>query len=266
MTDYYEVCDKGGREQNQDSVLCLQKGDAYLFSVADGLGGYADSRLASLFVHEVLKELFTNDFHKEKDKDFDEEKTLDLSCSFGREDIRDDFLDYAVNVCQDILLEYKEQSGIRDSYTTIVILLIIGNKAQWCHVGDSRIYYFKQGVPKERSADHSVPQMLFNAGMIREDQIRNHPDRSKLLRAVGRGDKELQVDVSDIHELSTGDAFLLCSDGFWEYVTEEEMENSLRSIYTARDWITAMETCVKDGGKDKNADNYSAVGVLIKED
>ena len=266
MIDHYEICDKGGREQNQDSVLCLAKDNAYLFSVADGLGGYADSRLASLFIHEAVKELFLNDFYKDKECNWDDEKTLDLSRSFGREDIRDDFLNYAVNVAQKILIEYKNKNGIRDSYTTIVMLLIIGNKAQWCHVGDSRLCYFKGGVFKERTEDHSVPQMLLNAGMISDEQIRNHPDRSKLLRAVGRDDKDLQVDVSDIHELSPGDAFILCSDGFWEYVSEEEMEKSLGSFETAREWITAMETIVKDGGKDKNADNYSAVGVLIKED
>ncbi len=263
MIDFYEVCDKGGREQNQDSVLCLKKGDNYLFSVADGLGGYADSRLASLFVHEVLKELFRNDLHKKDQQDIDDEKTVDLSQVTLEQDIREDFLSYAVHVCQEILLEYKEENGIRDSYTTLVLLLITGNKAQWCHVGDSRLYYFKNGVLKERTADHSVPQTLFNAGMITEEQIRNHPDRSKLLRAIGRGDKELQLEISEVCELSKGDAFLLCSDGFWEYVDEDDMTEALAGFSGAKDWITAMETNVRDAGIDKNADNYSAIGVII---
>lgn len=245
MIDFYDVCEKGGRDQNQDSVICLNKNNTYLFSVADGLGAYADSKLASFIVHEVIKELFMED----------------NACMSGSG--KEDFLRRCVKMCHDVLAEYKQKNGVKDSYTTIVILLISENEAQWCHIGDSRLYYFKNGKVSERTEDHSVVQTLFRAGMIKEEEIRKHPDRGKLLKAIGSVDKKPEAEISRVHPVTPGDAFLLCSDGFWEYVTEEDMAETLDSFPEVREWITAMETNVKDAGMGRKADNYSAIGVCV---
>jgi len=246
MIEFYDICSKGGRDQNQDSVLCLNNGDAYLFSVADGLGAYSDSQLASYIVHEVIKEIFIN---------------YEKSLSGMSKEV---FLRKCIDVCHEVLIECKKKSDIRDSYTTVVILLISENEAQWCHIGDSRLYYFKKNKVFLKTQDHSVVQALFNSGMIKEEETRKHPDRGKLLRALGRIDKKPVADVSEVYEISPGDAFVLCSDGFWEHITEAEMEESLGSFMNVRDRITAMETSVKDAGIGKKADNYSAIGVCIR--
>ena len=177
---------------------------------------------------------------------------------------KDDFLENAVNICQSILSDIKKEKNVTASYTTIVILIISNNKAQWCHVGDSRLYYIREGHISERTLDHSVPQMLFNAGMISEDEIRGHPDRSKLLRALGREDKEIKADISDICELKTGDGFLLCTDGFWDYVTEDDIEEAFSTFSAADDRITALETNVRDKGLKEKTDNYSAICVCVE--
>lgn len=239
MIRYSYLCDKGGREQNQDSVLCERKGDAYLFSVADGLGGYEDSALASFVVHETLKELFLSEYSEDDTG----------------------FLEKAVDISRKILTDIKKENKVSASYTTIVILIISGGCAQWCHVGDSRLYYLRDGRIVTRTADHSVPQMLFQAGMIKEEEIRHHPDRSKLLRALGREDKDIKPDISGIYELQTGDSFLLCTDGFWEYVNEEEIEDSFATFTDTEDCIKAMETSVKDAGLGLKTDNYTAICV-----
>ena len=246
MIRYSYRCDKGGREQNQDSVLCVSKGDAYLFSVADGLGGYEDSALASFIVHETLNELFLEEFGEDK-----------------KGSIEDGFLESSVSICQKMLTDIKKDKNVQGSYTTLVILLISGNKARWCHVGDSRLYYLKDGHIAEKTLDHSVPQMLFKAGMIKENEIRGHPDRSKLLRAFGRDDKEVEADFSDIYEMVPGDAFLLCTDGFWEYVTENEIEDAFETFEEPEDRMTAMETSVRDAGLRARTDNYTAVCVSV---
>jgi len=237
MIRYSYRCDKGGREKNQDSVLCVNKGDNYLFSVADGLGGYEDSALASFVVHETLKEFFLTEYTDEDPG----------------------FLADAVNISQRMLAYIKKEKRVSASYTTLVILLISGDKAQWCHVGDSRLYYLHDGHIVTRTRDHSIPQTLFEAGMIKEEEIRRHPDRSKLLRALGRDDKEINADISEAQRLKRGDSFLLCTDGFWENVTEEEIEDSFITFADTHDCLKAMETSVKDAGMEAKTDNYTAI-------
>lgn len=82
-------------------------------------------------------------------------------------------------------MSQKETREYADMKTTMVLLLISGNRAYWGHIGDSRLYYFKKNKMITRTLDHSVPQMLVNTGEIKEKDIRGHEDRSRLLRVVG---------------------------------------------------------------------------------
>lgn len=242
MVTWYSVSDKGGRPLNEDNVLCLNKKNVYLFSVADGLGGYKDSRIASVFVHEVIRQLFET------------------------EEVTDKFLSKCIEECQKLLIEFKKENNIEGSYTTIVIMIMNEKYAQWCHIGDSRLYLFRHGGVLAQTDDHSVPQMLVKAGMLDKNNIRNHPDRSKLLRAMGRENDGCKADYSEITELKPGDTFLLCSDGFWEYVTEDQMIECRESSCDVRDWITEMEKEVKLAGTRKSTDNYSAIGIWNMQD
>ena len=79
-----------------------------------------------------------------------------------------------------------------------------------------------------RTIDHSIPQMLALAGEIKEKEIRRHPDRNKLLRVVGTDWENPQYEISEDVEKTGGEAFLLCSDGFWENITEKEMVKCLK--------------------------------------
>ena len=94
---------------------------------------------------------------------------------------------------------------------------------QWGHVGDSRLYYFKNGRIVKRTLDHSVPQMLVAAGEIDEKEIRHHPDRNRLVRVMGMEWDEPKYQVSEPMPEEPGQAFLLCSDGFWENIEEEQI-------------------------------------------
>ena len=108
------------------------------------------------------------------------------------------------------------EPGLSGMRTTLVALLSDGRQALWAHVGDSRLYLLRQGRVRVQTADHSVPQALVRAKELAPALIRGHPDRNRLLRVLG-DDKEPRPELATAPwTLKPGDAFLLCSDGFWK--------------------------------------------------
>lgn len=132
----------------------------------------------------------------------------------------------------------------------------------WGHVGDSRLYHFRNGVVAFQTKDHSVPQTLVNAGDITKEQIRTHPDRNRILRAVGNPDGVKPTILDASRKIQRGDAFLLCTDGFWEYVTETEMAVDLAKSATPKDWLGWMELRLI-GKVETGYDNYSALALFV---
>ena len=132
----------------------------------------------------------------------------------------------------DTLIKKIEKTHLKNSMkTTAVVLLTDNEKAIWAHIGDSRLYVFRKNKIVLRTLDHSVPQMLVSSGDIKEKEIRNHPDRNRLLRVMGVPWKRQEYEISEIRSLSECQAFLLCSDGFWEYITEKMMCKYLNTTF-----------------------------------
>ncbi len=101
-------------------------------------------------------------------------------------------------------------------------------------------------------------------GEITQEEIRGHVDRNRLLRAIGREDT-IQIDTSKIVPMEGEDhAFLLCSDGFWEYVTEKEMEKDLMRSGSPKDWLERMVKRINKRTKNINNDNNTAVAVFYE--
>ena len=145
--------------------------------------------------------------------------------------------------------------------TTITFLAVNGMKAAWAHVGDSRIYHFLDGRLVSRTRDHSASQIAVMLGTITEDQIRFHEDRNRVYRALGQ-DGELKVDTH-FEPLRPGrHAFLLCTDGFWEYVYEEEMAEDLAAAASPEDWLARMRARLAARVPDNN-DNNTAAAVWL---
>ena len=134
--------------------------------------------------------------------------------------------------------------------------------AVWAYIGDSRLYHFSKGKLVSQTNDHSVPQMMVNAGEISQDQIRDHEDRNRLTRVFDEKN-EIKPDILDKPlTLQEGDAFLLCTDGVWEIVFESEIAEELRKANLPRDWLKGIEeTLLKR--VDPKHDNYSAIAVMI---
>jgi serine/threonine protein phosphatase PrpC len=143
--------------------------------------------------------------------------------------------------------------------TTAVVLLSDSRWAAWAHVGDSRLYHLRDGLIRFQTKDHSVPQALAAAGDISADQIRHHEDRNRILRALGSDDTVRPATVAPV-PLHSGDAFLLCSDGLWEPVTEANIEQAFAGATDAGDFLARLETQIRTQSGEC-FDNYSGMVV-----
>jgi len=245
MIDFATFTDAGEKERNEDAIkACVNIDHSVLgFILADGLGGHGNGEIASNFAIE---------------------RAGDAVKTAGK--ISEIFIDQCFDRSQELLMEEKERTGYTHIKTTMVVLLITSaGIAQWGHIGDSRLYLFRKGKMLRRTLDHSVPQMLAISGQIQESEIRRHPDRSILLRAMG---VEWDAPMYEIDErkwkMRKGDAFLLCSDGFWEWIEENAMIKLINKYRTARESLLAMAEAAKATGKGQDMDNLSAILVKVK--
>lgn len=104
----------------------------------------------------------------------------------------------------------------------VVACLTNGKRADWVHAGDCRLLRFQGGQLVERTRDDSVVQVLFERGDITEEEMGTHPDQSRLLQSLGGAEPPTPRQGSA--DLVEGDVLILCSDGFWEHLKQDELE------------------------------------------
>lgn len=232
------VSKKGGRPVNEDAYGEAKANGILCAAVADGLGGHSGGEIASkLAVDTVLKEFVS-------------------SPAFSQEAI-EGYIKAANEAIRETASTDPENVHMA---TTIVVLLKKGRRAVWANVGDSRLYRFRSGKLTEVTEDHSLAFIDFINGSIEYGDIRTSPDQNKLTNAMGAALRE--ISVSDIVSVNPDTSFLLCTDGWWEYVTEEQMEATLRASRSPRAWIKEMLT-IHEGTAPEGNDNYTAVAVMI---
>lgn len=240
MVSYHLLSNRGDRENNEDNVGMYQAEPNFCFALADGLGGHGKGERASeIAVEETVMEFAVNGVGEES-----------MSSAFAKAQ-------------QAILTEQKEDVTAMDMKTTLVLLHVEENQVRWGHIGDSRLYYFQNGKLIKRTLDHSVPQMLVAAGQLKEKHIRNHPDRNRLLRVLGVDWDSPKYQIAEPEPRTGHQAFLLCTDGFWELIDEKKMMHCLKKAKTPEEWINQMEAIVRKNGQGTNMDNYSAVAVWV---
>ncbi|MCM1039015.1 MAG: protein phosphatase 2C domain-containing protein [Roseburia sp.] len=235
MICYASCTDTGGRPYNEDSVDCKKIDDDRICVVlADGLGGHGGGEIASKEAVKLILEGWNGS------------ATPALLCDLAQAAHRR-ILSLQTPVCK--------------MKTTVVILSIENNRAQWAHAGDSRLYHFIDGKLVFQTCDHSSSQIAVLMGQIKPEEIRFHEDRSHIFRALGQ-ESNLNADAKE-EELSPGKhAFLLCTDGFWEYVYEKEMEQELQAADSPQDWLERMRSHLEGRAEDDN-DNNTAAAVWI---
>lgn len=241
MISCAHISRKGNREYNEDSVEICKKEKSYVFGLADGLGGHGHGDVASALAMDAIRS-------------FEEECDLRSSLS-GCFEMAQERVDR----------QKKLQPECAGMMTTLVTLEVRRTEIGWGHIGDSRIYYFQDGKLISHTLDHSVPQMLVNMEEIKESEIRHHPDRNRLLCSIGMEWDDKPYRIDEIMERIGKQQFLLCSDGFWEYIEEKDMENLLRKSFTPKQWLKKMENIVLENGRGYEMDNYSAIAVWSKK-
>ena len=235
--DSYSFSDIGGRSENQDAVGSREERDAALYVVADGRGGHQAGRLAADCVVETLTGLWTPDAPAE-------EETLG---------------GWVGKANDNVLAIQKEKNCVTKS--TVVALMIRDEEAVWAHTGDSRLYYIHKGKLETYTDDHSVAYKKYKAGFIKREDIPMDEDQSCLLRAIG-GTTRFEPDTAGVKRLAAGDGFLLCSDGMWEYLTDEEIAADQCRSSTARQWGELLLERVKQRLRPGN-DNLSLITVMV---
>ena len=231
----------GGRSLNEDYCGTAMNGKSSCFVLADGLGGHGGGDIASKCAVESVCKLFVESGFSEH------------------------FFSDAFHSAQEAVLEKQEASqATAQMKTTLVIAVIHEGKTYYSHVGDSRFYYFKNKRYEFRTLDHSVPQMLVLSKQIKESEIRNHPDRNRLMRVLGVKGERPKFEEGQAVKNSGSQAMLLCTDGFWELIDEKAMEDTLRQSNSPEMWLDRMSAIVRDNGKDLEMDNYTAIAVFNK--
>lgn len=233
----------GGRSYNEDVVACAQQADDWCCVLCDGAGGHQGGSIASAIAVERILEGFRARPARDPD------------------DLRELILD----AHDAVVSAQRQQAGaVSQMQATVVVLAIDAPTRQmiWGHVGDSRLYLLRNGSVQLVTRDDSVVQWMVDSGYIEQEAARTHPNKNRLFAALGM-EEEIKPQISSPPtQIEDGDALLLCSDGWWEYLESADIETELTRAHTPEEWLDAMAQLVAQRGK-PGQDNYSAVGVWI---
>lgn len=214
------------RKNNEDRLLAREyTGGAVLLAVADGLGGHEAGERAAQMALSALEALNVDA------ADMDEQ-LVSLVCLIN----------------QDILAAATRKPALINMGTTLTASLVRNGTAHWVHVGDSRLYLFREGILVQITEDQTPLGILVRGGEITKEEARLHPLRNLLMSCLGR--KEYQVDSGTL-ELSAGDLLLFTTDGLHDSLSEEEAVSLLQKHDALQAKVEALiQAALNAGGRD----------------
>jgi serine/threonine protein phosphatase PrpC len=230
----------GARPANEDACGFLNCEGVCFCVVADGAGGHRGGASASkIVVSRVLTWLRDNP-----------------RC--GPEALRHAIL--AANHA--VVVEQRRDPQLIDMRSTVIALAVDTqrNTAVWGHMGDSRLYLFRECVVIQRTNDHSLAQQLIDTGYVSSEDMRGSFQRARLYAALGDPDAPPPTVTEAPFAIREGDAFLLCTDGWWDGVDTDKIGRDLSQAASADDWLRAMEREIIDRRR-PGQDNYTALAV-----
>jgi serine/threonine protein phosphatase PrpC len=224
------------RANNEDSYLYWEadsdedfRRKGRLAVIADGMGGYEGGQEASRLAVDTVRQVY------------DLASTTDpqqaLVAAF-----------YAAHAnIQRYAMEHTQLQGMG---TTCTALSIVGRQLFFAHVGDSRLYLVRADSVSRLTRDHSYVGRLVESGIVRLEDAETHPQRHILTAALGSGREVLPDTPEHPVALQEGDALVLCTDGLWSLVGEQEVARSVRSSTPAEACIALVTTALERGGPD----------------
>ena len=234
----------GGRERNEDACGFWTGGGGCFAVVSDGAGGHGGGDVASKLAVRIVLTAFRES----------------PECSGAA-------IAAALKAAHHAIVTQQptrpELAAMRAT-ATVLAIDSVHNYAVWGHVGDTRLYCFRDGAIVAQTKDHSVVQRMVDAGYLAQAAIRKSTERSKLFAALGH-DEAFEATIEPVaFPIRAGDVFLLCTDGFWEYVDEATMTAALANERTAAGWLQEMvDDVVRRGGREQ--DNFSALAVFCRD-
>ncbi len=240
------------RERNEDSYLAidiaLQNDDGLtplgLYIVADGMGGHQKGEVASSLAAQVSARHIIQDVF------------LPFLSGHEQDGPRRPINEALIQAVQAANLAVHQQAP--EAGTTLTMALVFGRKVYVAHVGDSRAYVFNQATLRQITQDHSLVARLVELGQATPEEALTHTHRNVLYRAVGQAGS-LEVDTY-MQPLPVGSCLLLCSDGLWGMVSDEEIAHILTYAPTPQKALEQLMTTANQNGGD---DNITAVLVVM---
>lgn len=233
------------RDHNEDFLLTDE--EVGLYVVCDGMGGHAAGEVASEHAGTTVQRVVRDGVgsikeFQQKDSPETREKLIQL-------------VEHAVQrACSEIFSMATADSGKAGMGTTLIMVLVVGDKGLMAHVGDSRLYMVRQGQIHQLSEDHSYCTEMIKRGKMTREQARNSPYANVITRAVGI-QESVQVDTL-LFDILPGDTFLLCSDGLHGYT---EDPNELAELLSGDDAKQVPQTLIDVANQRGGKDNITAL-------
>lgn len=232
MKSYY-LTDAGKvRSHNEDSVTIVKNAnDEYLLMVADGMGGHRAGEVASSLAVTHFGKRFSSLSSIGNLKDAVNWVNDNVS------EINEAILDYAKN--------HSDSTGLG---TTLVLALLTKDFLIFGNIGDSSGFVLKNGRLHKVTKDHTLVNLLVEAGDLTEEEAKNHPKKNVLMKALGSSEK-VDMDIFDVER--NVDGILLCSDGVTNMLTNEQIEKVLEEDLTEEEKVKKIvRKCNARGGQD----------------
>jgi len=281
------------REQNEDYVYkrveSSEDGDQGLFIVADGMGGYQAGEVASRLTVTTISKILDSIFQPLSEQPTIKLDQASLQPSSAAATVPDtgtkpadaspaaqqktrklsetqlsvaieDQLRTAVQEANKAILNYGDRkTSARGLGSTVTAALIQNDQAYIANVGDSRTYLLRDNQLKKLTEDHSLVAKLVESKQITDEEVYTHPQRNLIYRSLGAGHRNIEVDI--FHEvLRPGDKLLLCSDGLWEMVHNQNLQDLLKEQGNPQVVCDKLITLANENGGE---DNITAIVVHV---
>lgn len=234
------------RECNEDDFLILPHQG--VFCVADGVGGLEAGDVASKMLLAIIKKMYENSgglfFAKLQAFLFPHERRV--------------LLEKAVQRANATIYDQKEECG-KNMATTLAAVHLSRKKAYVVHVGDCRVYVFRNDTLSQLTRDHSLVAELYLKGAISYAQVKDHPYRHVVTRAVGA--KPYVTTSAQLVDIGRGDTVFICSDGLSNMVSDQQLMEHMREY--GSDVTRLGETLVDRANKAGGRDNITLVAIHL---